>query len=183
MNAILRFLRTRPSTTQSTAALWTKSLLDASLFFCVFMVALPWTAHRLLPAGLPLPPRLGSWGGAALFGAGVLIWLVCLDAFSRRGRGTPFPGDAPRHLVMDGPFGVTRNPIITAELMVIWGEALYFASAGVFGYAVLMSFVAHGVVVRVEEPELRKRFGESYEAYFRLVPRWIPRLRAGRPDR
>jgi protein-S-isoprenylcysteine O-methyltransferase Ste14 len=33
-----------------------------------------------------------------------------------------------RRLVTDGPFGIVRNPIIVAELMVIWGEALYVTS-------------------------------------------------------
>jgi len=174
----MRLPRGRTSTTESTALIWAKSLLNASLFFSVFMVALPWAAHRLLPTGLPLPAQLGSWGGAALFGAGVAIWVVCLDAFSRRGRGTPLPTDAPQRLVTDGPFGVVRNPIIAAELMVIWGEALHFASAGLFVYAVLISLAAHLAVVRVEEPELRERFGESYAAYLESVPRWIPRLRA-----
>lgn len=35
---------------------------------------------------------------------------------------------------------------------------------------------ARWVVVRVEEPELRERFGAAYESYFQRVPRWIPRL-------
>lgn len=172
----MRALRGRPSTTQSTAALWAKSLLGALLFFGVFMVALPWAPHHLLPAPLPLPPWLGSWGGGALFVVGVGVWLVCLDAFSRRGRGTPAPTDAPSILVVDGLHGVIRNPIIAAELMVIWGEALWFHSLGFLGYAVVMTLYAQWVVVRVEEPELRKRFGSAYESYRQRVPRWIPRL-------
>ena len=177
MNRIMRLLRGKPSTTESTAALWGKSLLGAFLFFGIFMVALPWAAHRLLPAVLPLPPLLGTWGGAALFVFGVGVWLACLDAFSRRGRGTPAPTDAPRHLVTNGLHGVIRNPIIAAEMMVIWGEALYFSSLGFVSYAVLMTLFAQWVVVRVEEPELRERFGESYEVYCRNVPRWLPLTR------
>ncbi len=176
MNRFIRLLRGRPSTTESTAALWAKSLLGALLFFGVFMAALPWAAHQLLPARLPLPPLLRTWGGAALFAVGVAAWIICLDAFSRRGRGTPAPTDAPRHLVSDGLHGVVRNPIIAAEMMVIWGEALYFSSLGFLGYAVLMTCFAQWVVVRVEEPELRERFGAPYESYCRGVPRWIPRF-------
>jgi protein-S-isoprenylcysteine O-methyltransferase Ste14 len=73
-----------------------------------------------------------------------------------------------------------RNPIIVAELMVIWGEALYVASVGIVLYALAASVAGHLIVVRVEEPELRRRFGESYDAYCRDVPRWLPRLRPGR---
>ena len=55
--------------------------------------------------------------------------------------------------------------------MVIWGEALYFGSQGLFGYAILFTLFAHWVVVRVEEPELRERFDEAYEVYCREVTR------------
>lgn len=58
----------------------------------------------------------------------------------------------------------------------IWGEALWFSSLGFISYAVLMTFYARWVVVRVEEPELRERFGAAYESYCERVPRWVPRL-------
>lgn len=103
MNPVMRFLRGRPSTTDSTALLWAKSLLNAVLFFSVFMVALPWMAHHLVPTLLPLPPALRTWGGVILCTVGLGLWIICLDAFSRRGRGTPLPTDAPRYLVADGP--------------------------------------------------------------------------------
>ena len=179
-STILRLLRGRPSTTESTAALWAKSLLNALLFFGVFMAALPWVAHTLLPATLPVPLGIRTWGGGGLFAIGVAGWLVCLDAFSRQGRGTPAPPDAPSRLVTKGLFSLLRNPIIASELMVIWGEALYVASAGVALYAVAATIGAHLIVIRIEEPVLRKRFGESYEAYCRNVPRWLPTLRPKR---
>jgi protein-S-isoprenylcysteine O-methyltransferase Ste14 len=165
----------RPSTTRSTAALLAKSLLNALLFFAIFMVALPAAAHWVLPAALPLALWLRVAAGGALFAGGLLVWIFCLDIFSRRGRGTPFPLDAPRHLVTTGPYGVVRNPIMTGELAVIWGEALLFASVGILLYAVLISLAGHLAVTYIEEPELRERFGAEYEAYCRQVPRWLPR--------
>jgi protein-S-isoprenylcysteine O-methyltransferase Ste14 len=169
----------RPSTTESTAALWAKSVLNACLFFAIFMVVLPWLAHWLLPTPTPLPSGLRLLGGGALFLVGIVIWIICLDVFSRRGHGTPFPLDAPRNLVTTGPFAVVRNPIMAAEILVIWAEALYFSGLGIFLYAALATVAGHLSVVYVEEPELRERFGEQYEAYCRRVPRWFPRLRTG----
>lgn len=165
----------RPSTTQSTAALWAKSLLNALLFFIIFMILLPLAADWLWPAPVPLPYWLRLLAGAVLFGAGVAIWMVCLDVFSRQGRGTPFPLDAPRRLVTSGPFAVIRNPIMAGELLVIWAEALFFSIAGIFVYAGLATLAGHLAVVYVEEPELQERFGEQYEAYCRRVPRWFPK--------
>ncbi len=166
----------RPSTTRSTVALWAKSLLNAVLFFGIFMVALPWLAHHLLPMELPFPPGLRTWIAGILALVGITAWIVCLDTFSRHGRGTPLPADAPRHLVTTGLFRQMRNPIMAAELSVIWAEAMYLASLGVALYAIAISVGAHVMVVHIEEPELHKRFGQSYAEYCRNVPRWLPRL-------
>jgi protein-S-isoprenylcysteine O-methyltransferase Ste14 len=157
-------------------ALWAKSLLNAVLFFGIFMVALPWLAHQLLPMKIPLPRSIRSGLAGALALAGLGAWVACLDTFSRHGRGTPFPADAPRHLVTTGLFRYARNPIMAAELSLIWAGALYLASAGPALYAVVISLVAHFMVVRIEEPELHKRFGQAYAEYCRNVPRWLPRL-------
>lgn len=58
--------------------------------------------------------------------------------------------------------------------MVVLGEALYVGSLGLFVCAALFTMFTHWVVVRVEEPELRERFGKTYDAYCREVPRWLP---------
>ena len=65
-------------------------------------------------------------------------------------------------------------------MIVVWGVALYLGSLGAALYAGLLMVAFHVGVVRWEEPELRERFGESYDAYCRDVPRWLPRLRATR---
>ncbi len=167
----------RPSATRSGAALWAKSLLNAVIFFTLFMLGLPWLADRLLPMALPASGALRTGIAAALASAGIAAWVVCLDVFSRKGRGTPLPADAPRRLVTSGLFARSRNPIMSAELMVIWAEALYVGSLGIVLYALLISALAHASVVYVEEPELRRRFGQAYADYCARVPRWLPRLR------
>jgi protein-S-isoprenylcysteine O-methyltransferase Ste14 len=58
------------------------------------------------------------------------------------------------------------------------GEAAVFRS---FALAELVAAFALGVNVFVllyEEPALRRKFGEEYEAYCKRVPRWLPRLRS-----
>ncbi|MBP1684444.1 MAG: hypothetical protein H6Q33_587 [Deltaproteobacteria bacterium] len=176
---LYRWLRDiiRPSTTQSLVALLFKSILNAVVFFAIFMIGLPWVAHQLLPRALPLPASLRVLAGGALGLMGAAMWLTCLVSFSCYGKGTPFAPDAPRYLVTRGLFSFTRNPIMAGELLVIWAEALYLASVGIVLYAVTISVIAHLLVVRVEEPELRDRFGARYEEYCRQVPRWLPGVR------
>jgi protein-S-isoprenylcysteine O-methyltransferase Ste14 len=178
-NDFARWLRGRPARTENTVTLWATAFLDGLIFCGIFMGILPWRAHRLLPQSLSLPPA-GMYAGALLIGVAVCVLVTCVAAFVRRGRGTQLPSEAPKYLVTDGLFGVLRNPIIAAEVTVVWGEALYFGSLGLLLYAVTFSIFGHVIVRYVEEPELRRRFGESYEAYCRDVPRWMPRRRAKR---
>ena len=169
-----RFIR--PSTTQSTAALWAKSVLDTLLFLGIAMIGPLWLTDWLFPYRVPLPFWPRAIGSGLLFVGGIAVWAVCVDSFTRRGRGTAFPLDAPRPLVSTGPFGVVRNPIIAAEGAAVWGAALYLSSLGALLYATFFTLAGHCIVVYAEEPELRERFGEQYEAYCRRVPRWLPRL-------
>jgi protein-S-isoprenylcysteine O-methyltransferase Ste14 len=61
----------------------------------------------------------------------------------------------------------------------VGGQGLFFGSPGVLLYAAALALAFHLFVVFVEEPGLRRRFGPSYEAYCRRVPRWLPRLGSG----
>ena len=57
----------RRSTANGAAAIWLRSAIVAVLFASIFVVALPWAAHWLLPQPVPLPRPVSSWGGATLF--------------------------------------------------------------------------------------------------------------------
>lgn len=169
--------RVRQSRTQNTLILWGKSLLNALLFIAVFMVVLPCAAHRIITEKAPIPPAIGMWAGGLLVCAGMVMWIHCLWVFSHKGRGTPLMLDAPKNLVTGGFFRIVRNPIMLAELMIIWGEVFFFANLGILIYAIVISIIAHILVVYFEEPELKGRFGQQYEEYCRRVPRWFPGMR------
>jgi len=94
--------------------------------------------------------------------------------FAVIGRGTPAPIDAPKVLVVRGLFKYVRNPIYIGVSLVNLGWATYFASRAVLVYALMVAFAFHLFVVLVEEPSLRRLFGESYEDYRRSVRRWLP---------
>jgi protein-S-isoprenylcysteine O-methyltransferase Ste14 len=75
--------------------------------------------------------------------------------------------------VAEGLYRYSRNPMYFGVLLAILGQGLITGSLLVFGYAALMWLAFHGFVRLYEEPELTRRFGTEYEAYRRLVPRWI----------
>ncbi|HEV2235694.1 MAG TPA: isoprenylcysteine carboxylmethyltransferase family protein [Ktedonobacterales bacterium] len=149
----------------------------------VFTIVMPGMVGGVIPwllaqgeSGPNLPPPLSVWMlGLVPIALGVVLYLWCAGAFTFIGKGTPAPIDAPVVLVAQGPYRWVRNPMYIAVLAVILGQALVWRSWLLVGYALLFCVVVHTFVVAFEEPSLREQFGESYEAYLRRVPRWLPR--------
>jgi protein-S-isoprenylcysteine O-methyltransferase Ste14 len=105
------------------------------------------------------------------------VWAWTARLLARIGRGTLAPWDPTEQLVTAGPYGHMRNPMITAVLAVLLGEAALFRSTGVLIWAVTVFVVNQAFFLLYEEPALEDRFGEEYRAYKRAVPRWLPRRR------
>lgn len=139
-----------------------------------------------LPRGVAVLPVLL---GLTLIAAGFALWLWTVRLFARIGKGTLAPWDPPRHLVVEGPYRYVRNPMITAVITVLAGEAALFGSLPVLVWLALFFVVNCVLFLLHEEPALRRRFGEEYRAYEANVPRWLPRRTAwktglaGQPDR
>jgi protein-S-isoprenylcysteine O-methyltransferase Ste14 len=136
---------------------------------------IPWLLLQGSDGAVLLIPSIWMVGLLPLLlGVGLYFW--CAGAFTFIGKGTPAPIDAPIFLVKEGPYRWVRNPMYVAVLSVIIGEAILFRSFLLAGYALLVAATVHSFVVFVEEPSLRRQFGESYEAYLCTVPRWFPRF-------
>lgn len=112
---------------------------------------------------------------------GILTYFWCTWSLAFSGKGTPWFFLPTEELVIRGLYRFVRNPIYVGACLILFGEALLFASAGLLIYAsawfIFFNFVVHG-----EEASLRRKYGESYEQYRKSVPRWIPRLKAFRGD-
>jgi protein-S-isoprenylcysteine O-methyltransferase Ste14 len=113
--------------------------------------------------------------GIVLIGAGFALWLWTVRLFARVGEGTLAPWDPPRHLVVLGPYRHVRNPMITAALTVLLGEASLFGSLGILIWATIFFAIVFASFILYEEPDLERRFGERYRDYRANVPRWLPR--------
>jgi protein-S-isoprenylcysteine O-methyltransferase Ste14 len=82
-------------------------------------------------------------------------------------------------LVMTGVRSRVRHPIYLAHFceMLAWSVGTGLAVC----FALTMLTIVTGVVmIRAEDAELERRFGESYRSYRESVPAIFPRLR--RPD-
>ena len=113
--------------------------------------------------------------GLALIGAGFGMWLWTVLLFARIGRGTLAAWDPTSRLVVAGPYGHVRNPMISGVATLLAGEAVFFGSPWLAGWAALFLAVNTAYFVLAEEPGLERRFGEEYRAYRTAVRRWVPR--------
>lgn len=113
--------------------------------------------------------------GVGIFAIGLAAYIACSFWLVFFGKGPHVEFDPPKVFVATGPYRWVRNPVVITLLITVLGEAIYFNSIGIAVLLALGLPLAHYQVTRLEEPLLRKRFGESYEAYCARVNRWLPR--------
>ena len=82
--------------------------------------------------------------------------------------------------VVHGPYQFVRNPMISGVILFLFGEALVLLSPPHVAWAVCFLIPNLIYIPLVEEPQLERRFGDSYREYCRHVRRFIPRLRPWR---
>lgn len=114
---------------------------------------------------------IGWLGGAVVFVSLVLhFWSSATLARGER------HGSAASTPVTDGPFRYVRNPIYLAGITMLLGVGLLYSPWRAVDLALPLVLLVyfHVAVVRVEEPELRRRFSSKYEQYCEQVPRWLP---------
>lgn len=133
-------------------------------------IYLPWV---LMPAQ---PASSGGWLYLSLvlffFGSAIYAW--CLWDFANAGLGTPAPFDAPKHLVVQGLYRYTRNPMYGGILTIILGWIVLFPSLPLLLYGLSVGFSCHLLVLLYEELHLQKVFKAGYDEYCTQVQRWVP---------
>ncbi|MDQ5835007.1 MAG: isoprenylcysteine carboxylmethyltransferase family protein [Actinomycetota bacterium] len=134
----------------------------------------PWLLTSWQVASMPLALRLL---GALLIAAGLPVLVHAFVRFVTEGRGTPAPVAPTSRLVVGGLYRWVRNPMYVAVGAVIAGQALLLGSPALGIYLALFCAAVATFVHGYEEPVLRARYGEDYEAYRRAVPAWWPRVR------
>ena len=113
--------------------------------------------------------------GLLLIGAGLALLVKTIRLFATVGKGTLAPWDPTQKLVVEGPYRHVRNPMITAVITILLGEAVFVGSLAITELAVVFFIINYVYFIVSEEPGLVRRFGEDYESYKQHVPRWIPR--------
>jgi len=157
-----------------------KALLGTLIFTVLapgpVLVGVP---YLLVTSGLELSFAIGNLRFIGIIpiaiGTACYIWTAWDFVFT--GKGTPAPVGPPKMLVSRRLYRIVRNPMYIGVLLILVGEVILFMSWTLLAYAGLVWFLFHLFVVFYEEPNLRKKFGASYEEYRNSVPRWIPRVK------
>lgn len=130
--------------------------------------------HWLLP--LPWIPRPLS---ELLFAVG---WLVVGAALAiefsamrtmARAKTTIMPNRGSDHLVTNGPFSFTRNPIYLGNTMLMIGIGLIAGIVWFILLAPVAAFATQKLAIEREERHLEIRFGKKFRDYAKKVRRWI----------
>lgn len=144
--------------------------LGAAAGSLVFLLLAPGLIAGVVPAWIT------SWDVVdrlpfVVRGAGVLLMVlgasVLIHAFARfalEGLGTPAPVAPTQRLVVGGLYRYVRNPMYLAVLAVIAGQALLFGSVALVVYGAVIGALFVAFVRVYEEPTLRARYGEEYDA-------------------
>lgn len=162
----------------------------------IIEVGLMWIGTAVVLALLGLAgPRWLEWTwqgplalqalGGALVAVSVLVgvWAVGQLGWARvlfaaalfpPGRGAE-EHNIPQRLVVSGPYRYVRNPLYVTDMTLMLGTALLTQNWGIV--LLLVAYIAQLVLqLRLEERELRDRFGAAYIRYCEHVPRFVPRL-------
>jgi len=148
----------------------------------VYLAAVPWILFGLgdFVAGwiqLILPPFLEKVLGVTALSLGLFWLLWSVWSQFTLGEGTPNPTAPPRRLIVKGAYRFCRNPIQLGIMLYYLGLGALLRDTTVgltaFVVATVLGLLYHRYV---EEEELKRRFGEEYEAYRKRTPFLIPRL-------
>jgi protein-S-isoprenylcysteine O-methyltransferase Ste14 len=139
---------------------------------------------------LGLGRAFGSWGtlrfgalngilGSAMFTGGLAIVVWSVRTLYASGTGTPAPAVPTLHLVTQGPYACSRNPMTLGALLMYLGIGIGIGSGPVIVltvavFAVLLLFISNH-----ETQELAGRFGAEYMDYTQRTP-FLVTCRLGR---
>ena len=122
-------------------------------------------------------PLLATVGIVFLAGAAVFRWQIGRHLPWRAQLGLPEidPQGHPQKLVTTGPYAQARHPRYLQVLLALSGWAL-LANYPAGYIAALLWIPLMLVIVRLEEAELLRRFGQAYADYREQVGRFLPHV-------
>ena len=82
-------------------------------------------------------------------------------------------GKIPKHLITNGLYSYTRNPLYVSLTVFLAGFAVFLGNVSAFMGAPIFMLSMNIFVIPHEENALEKRFGYKYRDYKNHVRRWV----------
>jgi protein-S-isoprenylcysteine O-methyltransferase Ste14 len=146
---------------------WPPLIYAAALLFGAlsgYFLPTPWP-------GSPLSDFLVAIGGL-MIAAALFIDFKAMRTMANA-KTTIMPNKGSEHLVTNGPFALSRNPIYLANTMITAGVGLLFGIVWFIPLAVAAAFLTQQLAIKREEAHLDARFGKRFREYAKKVRRWI----------
>ena len=83
------------------------------------------------------------------------------------------PTEATDHLITDGVYRMTRNPMYLGMIMILVGIAAFFGTWPFYVAAVVYFAIINGAFCPYEEAKLTSAFGQEYLNFKARTRRWI----------
>jgi protein-S-isoprenylcysteine O-methyltransferase Ste14 len=146
-----------------------------AIIVLVIQVLLPWIVSKIGPRYGWYQRDPGWWNltGLIVVSIGIALYAWCLVFHYRSYRTSVRIGFSPPHLVIAGPYQISRNPMYVSGLFAWLGWTIFYGSPAVFVALVLLWSIFTFRVIPHEENQLEALFGDDYLEYKRSVRRWI----------
>ncbi len=158
-----------------------KEILGYALGAVLFVGLMPflmWLSCGSPPLWPVSPIRVAVAMILMLIGLSLSVWSIVY--MRQKGDGNPMDAFghevAPRtrHLMTDGPYRLSRNPMLSGSFLYLIGFCLWL-----WAWQALLVFILYVAVmmlqVRSEERRLRRDFGSEYDDYCRRTGRFFPK--------
>ncbi len=119
-----------------------------------------------------LPDVVGFVLGGGLIGVGLVIIFIARTKMSRAKTNIE-PWKPTTAILDDGIYGLSRNPVYAAMIVIYFGVVFSFNSLWILIPLIFVLLVIHFGVILREEKYLERKFGEEYLNYKDRVRRWV----------
>ncbi len=116
------------------------------------------------------PPVTYSGAVVIIIGFIITIWSAAL--FDKAGTAIK-PFDDSTHMVTEGMYQLTRNPMYLGMVVILLGIALLFGTLTPFIPIPIFVWLIQTIFISNEENALEKTFGDEYREYKERVRRWL----------
>ncbi len=113
-----------------------------------------------------------TYSGAIFIVIGLIITIWSAVLFNKAGTAIK-PFEESTHLVTQGMYQLTRNPMYLGMVMILLGIALLFGTLTPFIMIPIFVWLIQTIFIKNEEIVMERTFGDEYREYRERVRRWL----------